>query len=303
MNDNILDYMVKPADKYIFLRDVLISHMQVSHSLLIKLKLQHKIMVNGQVTYTNYRLHAGDLVTVNITLDEQNHIVPEDIPLDIIYEDSDLLVINKPPGLAVHPSKGILKGTLANAVTHYWLQQGKSLLFRPINRLDKDTSGLILIGKSQYAHQAIFRQQKQGTIRRTYLAVVEGIIHEDYGCINQPIAHIDPRFCTRTVDLSGKPAVTNYVVLKRFKGLTLLSLTLDTGRTHQIRVHLSQSGYPICGDALYGKPSPFIGRQALHAYQLTFQQPRTGTTLQFEAALPLDIAKLLESLRLNSGTS
>ena len=298
MNDNILDYVVKPADKYIFLRDVLISHMQVSHSLLIKLKLQHKIMVNDQVTYTNYRLQAGDLVTVDITLDEQNHIVPEDIPLDIVYEDPDLLVINKPPGLAVHPSKGILEGTLANAVTHYWVQQGKSLLFRPINRLDKDTSGLILIGKSQYAHPAIFRQQKQGSIRRTYLAVVKGIIHEDSGYINQPIAHIDPHCCVRTVDLSGKPAVTNYIVLKRFRDFTLLSLTLETGRTHQIRVHLSQSGFPIMGDVLYGKPSPFIGRQALHAFRLVFQQPRTGKNLQFEATLPLDIAKLLESLQM-----
>ncbi|PKM78017.1 MAG: RluA family pseudouridine synthase [Firmicutes bacterium HGW-Firmicutes-15] len=296
MNDNVLLYVVKAADKYIYLRDVLISQMQVSHSLLIKLKLQHKIMVNGQVTYTNYRLQEGDLVTADISLDEQNHIIPEDIPLDIVYEDPDLLAINKPPGLAVHPSKGIFEGTLANAVTYYWIKQGKSLLFRPINRLDKDTSGLILIGKSQFAHQAIFRQQKLGTIRRTYLAVVKGIIDEDSGCINKPIAHIYPNSCARTIDLSGKPAVTNYTVLKRFRDFTLLSLTLDTGRTHQIRVHLSQSGYPICGDTLYGQPSSLISRQALHAFQLTFQQPRTGTTLQFEAALPLDIAKLLESL-------
>jgi RluA family pseudouridine synthase len=295
MNYNFLHYVVKSADKYIYLRDVLISQMQVSHSLLTKLKLQHKIMVNGQVTFTDYRLQEGDLVTVDINLAEQSHIMPEDIPLEIVYEDPDLLVVNKPPGMAVHPSKGILGGTLANAVTHYWAQQGKSLLFRPINRLDKDTSGLILIGKSQYAHQAIFRQQQSGTIHRTYLAVVEGIIREESGCINQPIARLDPHHCARTVDESGKPAVTNYIVLKRFPGFTLVSLTLETGRTHQIRVHLSQSGYPICGDTLYGKPSSLINRQALHAFQLSLQLPRTGTNVNFEAALPLDIAKLLES--------
>lgn len=296
MNDDTLDYIVTIGDKHTFLRDVLVSQMQVSHALLTKLKSQHKIMVNGQVTYTNYRLKAGDIVTVNISLDEQNQIAPEYIPLDIVYEDPDLMVINKPAGLAVHPSKGIWGGTLANAVAYYWVQQGKSLLFRPINRLDKDTSGLIVIGKSKFAHQAIFRQQQRGTINRTYLAIVHGVIQDDSGCINQPIAHNDPSGPARTVDLSGKPAITNFTVLKRFEDNTLLSLTLETGRTHQIRVHLSQSGYPICGDTLYGNPSSLIQRQALHAYQLTFQQPRTGITLNLEAALPLDFASLLESL-------
>jgi len=296
MDGNILTYIVKPEDNFVFLREVLKSHMQLSHSLLTKLKLQNKIKVNGQVTLTNYRLQAGDEVTVDIDLEEQNTITPENMPLAVVYEDLDFLVINKPPGLAVHPVKGIHGGTLANAVTYYWMQQGKFILFRPINRLDKNTSGLILIGKSQYAHQAVFRQQKQRTISRKYQAVVEGVIPEDSGCINMPIAHIDPRCCARAVDPSGKPALTSFTVLKRYKDFTLLSLTLGTGRTHPIRVHLSQSGYPICGDALYGSTSPLITRQALHAGHLSFQQPRTGSSLQFEAPLPLDILKLLENL-------
>ncbi len=296
MDDNKLYYLVKVGDKYTFLRDVLVSHMQVSHALLTKLKQQNKIMVNGQVTYTNYRLSAGDKVTVDISLNEQNHIMPENIPLEIIYEDPDLMVINKPPGLAVHPSKGISGGTLANAVAYYWAGQGQSRLFRPINRLDKDTSGLILIGKSKFAHQAVFRQQQRGTIRRTYLAIVHGIIPADTGCINQPIAHLDPGTPVRTVDFSGQPAATNFMVLKRFGDYTMLSLTLDTGRTHQIRVHFSEAGHPICGDTLYGQPSSMIDRQALHAYQLRFEQPRTGQALNFEAALPLDIVNLIESL-------
>ncbi len=297
MTDNILDYTVNPGDKYIYLREVLISQMQLSHSLLTKLKLQQKIKVNGQVTFTNYKLHTGDMVTVSLDLEENNCIEPQFIPLDIVFEDEDFLLINKPPGMAVHPVKGITGGTLANAVTHYWTQQGKSNLFRPINRLDKDTSGLILIGQSQYAHQAIFRQLKTGTIKRHYQALVEGVLQEETGCIKLPIAQLDYRSCDRTVDISGKHALTHYTVLKRYKGYTLLSLTLGTGRTHQIRVHLSQSGYPICGDTRYGNSSPLINRQALHAGQLVFKLPRSGTGVEFEAKLPLDFVRLLESLK------
>jgi len=297
MSDNILDYAVNPSDKYIYLREVLISHMQLSHSLLTKLKLQQKIKVNGQVTFANYKLQAGDLITVNLDLEENNSIEPQNIPLDIVFEDKNFLLINKPPGLAVHPVKGIPGGTLANAVTHYWMQRGKSNLFRPINRLDRDTSGLILIGQSQYAHQAIFRQMKTGTIKRHYQALVEGVLPEETGCINLPIARLNPRCCKRIVDTSGKYALTHYTVLKRYEGYTLLSLSLGTGRTHQIRVHLSQLGYPICGDTRYGNLSPLINRQALHAGQLVFRLPRSGTTVEFEAKLPLDMVRLLENLK------
>ncbi len=303
MDDNILFYIVDPADNYVYLRDVMKNHLKLSHSLLTKLKQQNKIQVNGQVCLTNYQLQAGDEVTVDIDLEEENTIEPEYIPLDVVYEDQDLLVINKPAGLAVHPVKGISGGTLANAVTCYWAGQGLTTLFRPINRLDKNTSGLILIGKSQYAHQAMYRQQKAGTISRVYQALVEGVVPEDRGCINLPIAHLDPRLCARVVDESGKPALTNYQVLKRYEGFTLLSLTLGTGRTHQIRVHLSQSGYPICGDTLYGTPSPLINRQALHAGLLTLDQPRTGTRLQFEVPLPADMVKSLACLGDNSKPS
>jgi len=197
----------------------------------------------------------------------------------------------------VHPVKDISEGTLANAVVHYWVKQGKSILFRPINRLDKETSGLILIGKSQYAHQAVFRQQKQETISRSYLALVEGMIPEDSGCINLPVAREDLHLSKRIVDPAGKPAVTNFIVLKRYEGYTLLSLTLGTGRTHQIRVYLSYSGYPICGDTMYGNQSNLISRQALHAGQLTLKQPRTETLLQLNAELPIDMVRLFKNLK------
>lgn len=297
MKDNILSYTVNPEDNYVYLRDVMKIHLKLSHSLLTKLKQQNKIRVNDQITLTNYRLQAGDRVTVDIDLEEENKIEAENIPLHIVYEDRDLLVINKPAGLAVHPVKGITGGTVANAVSYYWRQQGKSNLFRPINRLDKNTSGLMLIAKSQFAHQAVYRQQQQGIISRRYIALAEGRVTPDQDIIDLPIAHPDPRLCTRTVAPSGKPAVTSYQVLTRFKEHTLLSLNLGTGRTHQIRVHLSQLGHPICGDTLYGRPSSLINRQALHAGRLSLLQPRSGAQLQLEIPLPQDMLGAIEYLK------
>lgn len=293
-DDNRLVYMVDPADNYIYLREVLTNHLQLSHSLQVRLKAQNGIKVNGRVTRTNYRLQPGDIVTIDIDLEEQSEIRPIYSPLDIIYEDPDCLVINKPPGMAVHSQRGGPEITLANAVTYYWAEQGKTLLFRPVNRLDKDTSGLLLVGQSQYAHQAMFRQQKAGTITRRYLAVVEGIVSRDHGSIDLPIAQLDPELRPRTVDSSGKRAITHFNVLQRLNGFTLLSLTLGTGRTHQIRVHLSHLGHPICGDTLYGHLSPLINRQALHAGELSFNQPRTGQTLCLVAPLPRDMACVVE---------
>ncbi|MGE5381634.1 MAG: RluA family pseudouridine synthase, partial [Methylocystaceae bacterium] len=197
MDNNELVYVVKSDDQYVFLRDVVKKEMHLSRALIINLKQQKKIMVNGAVTLTNYRLKPGDVVSVDLALDEESTVEPENIPLDIVYEDQDFLLINKPPRLAVHPSKGLGSGTLANAVVHYWQAQGRSLRFRPINRLDRDTSGLILIGKSQYAHQAIAYQQKKGIIHREYQAVVEGVMADDQGCIDLPIARKDPELRER----------------------------------------------------------------------------------------------------------
>ncbi|MGE5418412.1 MAG: RluA family pseudouridine synthase [Acidobacteriota bacterium] len=293
---NQLIYIVESTEKHPFLRDVLRSEMNFSRALLSKLKQQRKIKVNGQPTLANYRLQVGDVVTVELELDEKNYIIPHQLPLDIVYEDIDFIVINKPAGVAVHPSRGRAVGTLANAVTYYYEQQGRSALFRPINRLDKDTSGLILIGKNKFAHQAIFQQQKQGAVKREYRAVVEGIVVKDMGRIDAPIALKDPDLRDRIVDETGQPAVTNFTVKKRFSAHTMLELVLETGRTHQIRVHLAHIGHPIVGDTLYGQPSPLIERQALHAFRLTFTQPKTGQLLTFEAPLPDDMVKLITSL-------
>lgn len=298
MDKNVITYVVDADDNLVYLRDVFRKKLPLSHALLAKLKVQEKISVNGQIARTNYRLQPGDVVTVDLNLEESSHITPQNIPVEIIYEDADILVVNKPPGLAVHPVKNRLEGTLANALTYYWLQQGESRLFRPINRLDKGTSGLILIGKSQYAHQAMFRQQKQRLIKRSYQALVEGEFKEDRGTIDLPIGHADPgsNACRRVDPVAGKPAITHYQVIKRYQNYTLLSLHLETGRTHQIRVHLSYLGYPICGDSLYGSKSSLLSHQALHAGHISFLQPRSLEPLEFQVKPPADMQHLLETL-------
>lgn len=293
----MLIYVVNPEDHLIYLRDVFKKKLPVSHALLARLKAQEKICVNGRVAHTNYRLQPGDRITVDLNLEETSNILPQNIPIDIIYQDDDIMVINKPAGMAMHPIKEKETDTLANAVTYYWSQRGESRLFRPINRLDKGTSGLVLVGKSKYAHQALFKQQKQGQVQRRYLAVVEGLVEEDQGCIDLPIGLAEPGSpFFRRVASDGKTAITHFSVIQRYSQATLLSLRLETGRTHQIRVHMSHLGHPICGDTMYGQPSPHIARQALHAGWISFLQPRTLNRLQFEVPLPADMQDLLTNL-------
>ncbi len=296
MNNTPLTYTAGAQDENTFLRDLLASKLLLSHSLVVHLKHQNKIQVNGQLVHTNYRLQAGDLVTINIDLIEENNIIPESIPLNIVYEDEDFVVVNKPAGMSIHPSRLGGTGTLANAVTYYWQGLGRNTLFRPINRLDKDTSGLVLIGKSQFAHQGIFNQLKQHIIDRRYIALVERSMTRDNGHINQPIARLDDNKRQRTVHPTGQSATTHYQVLDRYPDHTLLSLKLETGRTHQIRVHLSHIGHPISGDLLYGSASPLIKRQALHADRIRFTHPRSGKEVIIDIPLAIDIQTALDYL-------
>ncbi|HWS29670.1 MAG TPA: RluA family pseudouridine synthase [Clostridia bacterium] len=297
MEENLLTYVVDPNDHLIYLRDVFKQKLPLSHALLARLKAQEKIHVNGEFAHTNYRLQPGDRVTVDLNLNETNPIQPQNLPLDIVYQDADVMVINKPAGMAIHPVKEKTRDTLANAVTYYWLQQGESQLFRPVNRLDKGTSGLVLVAKSKFAHQAMYKQQRQSLVHRCYLAVVEGIMREEQGCVDLPIGRSQPGSSVfRIVDDDGKPAVTNFTVLKRYGDKTLVSLQLLTGRTHQIRVHMSHIGHPVCGDVIYGCASSLIERQALHAGWTSFLQPRTQIRMAFEVPLPPDMQQLIARL-------
>ena len=286
-----LTYLADSTDQNTFLRDLLAAKFSLSHSLTVKLKRQHKIKVNGCVCRTNYLVQAGDLVTIDLEFQEEkeNQIIPEAWPIDIIYKDADFLVVNKPAGMAIYPAKRNGRGTLANAVTHYWQQAGQKTRFRPINRLDKDTSGLILIGNSQFAHQSLFEQLKEHRLKRYYLALVEGVLAEDAGLIDQPIALERAEGRKRMIHPDGQKAVTHYQVLARAANCTWLFLRLETGRTHQIRVHLSSLGHPICGDVLYGSTSTELSRQALHAGILRFVHPRTKAEVTLYAPLPADL--------------
>jgi 23S rRNA pseudouridine1911/1915/1917 synthase len=296
MNNTQLIYTASTLDHDNFLRDILSDKLLLSHSLVVRLKQQHKIKVNGSAAHTNYQIKAGDIVTVDIDLTEENRIVPESISLDIVYEDMDFLAINKPAGMSTHPSRLGGTGTLANAVTYYWRGLEKNALFRPINRLDRDTSGLMLIANNQFAHQGIFKQMKNRNIERRYIALVEGEMAIDYDRIDQPIFRPDDKKRRRIVHPGGHPAVTYYQVLNKFRGHTLLSLKLETGRTHQIRVHLGFLGHPVCGDLLYGYASPLIDRQALHANQLCFKHPRSGQEIVLEVPLAADIQAAVDHL-------
>jgi len=296
LNNTQLSYTAGVQDENTFLRDLLASKLFLSYSLVVNLKHQNKIQVNGQLVHTNYRIQAGDSVTIDIDLIEESNIIPESIPLDIVYEDEDFVVVNKPAGMSTHPSHLGGTGTLANAVTFYWQGLGRNILFRPINRLDKDTSGLVLIGKSQFAHQGIFNQLKQHTIDRRYVALVERSMAKDNGYIDQPIARLDDNKRQRIVHPTGQSATTHYQVLDKYPDHTLLSLKLETGRTHQIRVHLSFIGHPVCGDLLYGFASPLIKRQALHADRIRFTHPRSGKEVTLDIPLAEDIQTAVDYL-------
>ncbi len=249
------------------------------------------VLVNSRRMRSSYRVRPGDQIEMNVPPPKEITLCPEPIPLDIVYEDEDLLVVNKPPGLVVHPAPGHQGGTLVNALLNHCPNlPGIGGYLRPgiVHRLDKDTSGLLLVSKTDLAHQRLAAQLKARKIKRKYLALVHGEAKEEEGLIDAPLGR-DPKNRKKiAVVPHGKEARTFYRVKKRFPGYTLLEVELETGRTHQIRVHLAYAGYPVAGDPVYGFRRNLLNLpgQALHAYRLSFTHPRTGEFLSFEAPLP-----------------
>lgn len=259
------------------------------------------ITVNGKKEKANYRCQAGDLVEIEVPEPELPDIEPEDLHLDIYYEDADVLVVNKPKGMVVHPSNGHFTGTLVNGLMYHCKDlSGINGVLRPgiVHRIDKDTSGLLMVAKNDYAHEKLAAQLSEKTVTRKYFALVHGNIPHEAGTIDAPIGR-DPADRQRmaVVD-NGKDAVTHFHVLERFDRYTFIECRLETGRTHQIRVHMKYIGHPLAGDPKYGpKKTIDFGGQALHAGVLGFCHPRTGETLTFEAPLPDDFAHLLNTMR------
>lgn len=261
------------------------------------------ITVNGEITRSNYKVKENDEISIIVPEPEELDVLAEDIPIEIVYQDDDVLVVNKPQGMVVHPSAGHQHGTLVNALL-YHIKDLSSIngIIRPgiVHRIDKDTSGLLMVAKNDQAHIALAEQLKDKTSLRKYVALVHGEISHDKGEINAPIGRSKNDRKMQAVIEGGKPAVTHFEVLERFEGYTLVQLQLETGRTHQIRVHMKYIGFPVAGDPLYGPRKTLKGNgQFLHAEILGFKHPTTGQMMVFEAPLPDLFEKTLEDLRNN----
>lgn len=260
-----------------------------------------QVSVAEQPIKANYKVSKGDQILIRIPEPEELELLPEDLHLDIVYEDEDVVVVNKPQGMVVHPSAGHSHGTLVNGLLH----QIKNLstindVVRPgiVHRIDKDTSGLLMVAKNDQAHEALAKQLKDKTSLRKYVALVHGEIPHEKGRIEAPIGRSKVDRKLQAVIEGGKEAVTHFEVLERFTGFTLIELQLETGRTHQIRVHMQYIGYPVAGDPLYGPKKTIKGNgQFLHAKLLGFTHPKTGESLVFEAPLPEIFQKTLQQLR------
>ncbi|MDI6605043.1 MAG: RluA family pseudouridine synthase [Thermoanaerobacteraceae bacterium] len=281
----------------------LASEMDYTRSYIKKLILEGLVLVNDDTVKPNYKLKENDKITVNIPEAEKIDIEPENIPLDILYEDEDIIVINKPQGMVVHPAPGNYSGTLVNALLYHCKNlSGINGVLRPgiVHRLDKDTSGVMVVAKNDKAHLSLVNQIKDRKVLKKYVAVVEGVIKEDEGYVEAPIGrhHADRKKMAVVED--GRYALTLYKVLKRFKNNTYVEAVIKTGRTHQIRVHMAYIGHPIVGDAVYGyKKQKFnLKGQALHARLLGIIHPAKNEYMEFEAPLPEYFVKLIEKIRL-----
>ena len=284
-----ITYEVKSEKKLI---NALREDMDLSSRIIRKLKREKKVSVNNIVISFNANLRVGDLIVANLPK-EENIFNPEDISIDVRYSDEHFLVINKQPFLVVHPTKGHPFGTIANGLAKYMLDQGDEYKIRFANRLDRDTSGLMIVCKSGFGHKIISDQMINNTIVKEYDAIVSGIVRNDEDTINEPIGRAYEDSVHRVVREDGAVCITHYKVLKRFSDRTWLRIRIETGRTHQIRVHMKHLGHSIMGDELYGGNHDEINRQALHACHVVFKDIN-GQVVDVQAEMPEDMKKLME---------
>lgn len=277
----------------------LAEELDLSRSKVQKLIKQKLVTVNSKVVNNNYNVKLGDTIIVNDDLNYDISIEAEDIPLDIVYEDDDLLVINKASGMVVHPAPGHYSGTLVNALLYKFnLSNGDSERPGIVHRLDKDTSGLMLVAKNDKTHEALSKMIANKEVERHYLAIVDGVIKHDTGTIDAPIGR-DPnnRQKMAVTDVNGKDSITHFKVLETFSNHTLVECILETGRTHQIRVHMAYIGYPVFNDPMYGRGKSTEFGQMLHSKSIRFKHPTTGKELSFEVEPPKEFMDKIEQLR------
>ena len=259
-------------------------------------RMPKSILVNGVHYYMRQELSTGDHLQVRICETQNSEkIPPTKLALDIIYEDEDLLVLNKPAGMPIHPSLNNYTNSIANALAYYFQSQGKPFIFRCCNRLDRDTSGLTIVSKHLVSGSILSDMTKYREVHREYLAIARGSVTPSEGTIQAPLGRKDGTIIERTVDWEhGEDAVTHYKVVKEANGHSLVSLRLETGRTHQIRIHMKYLGYPLIGDYLYNPDMEYMTRQALHSHHMEFTHPITGEHMSFTAPLPEDMARVMQ---------
>ena len=259
-------------------------------------RMPKSILVNGVHYYMRQELSTGDYLQVRICETQNSEkIPPTKLPLDIVYEDEDLLVLNKPAGMPIHPSLNNYTNSIANALAYYFQSQGKPFIFRCCNRLDRDTSGLTIVSKHLVSGSILSDMTKYREVHREYLAIARGSVTPSEGTIQAPLGRKEGTIIERTVDWEhGEDAVTHYKVVKEANGHSLVSLRLETGRTHQIRIHMKYLGYPLIGDYLYNPDMEYMTRQALHSHHMEFTHPITGEHMSFTAPLPEDMVRVMQ---------
>ena len=281
----------------ISINQVLSENLDISTRLKNRLIKNKLVLLNGSFVDTRTIVYSGDVITVVLNYEEDNsNIVPKEMDLDIIYEDSHLLAINKPAGIAVHPSILHYNDSLANGIRYYFDKIGLKKKIRAVNRIDLNTSGIVLFAKNEYIQECLIKQMASGIFKKSYLCVANGIFTNKNGVINAPIARKDNSIIERFISPHGQVAITHFKVLKEFTNYSLVECNLETGRTHQIRVHLSHIGHPLLGDDLYNSNSDkmnLINRQALHSYKMEFIHPMNKNKVVLEANLPHDLKKIL----------
>lgn len=288
-----LKYIVE-SNKF-SINQILQNELNISSRLLYKLIKNARILLNNSTCDSRNFANIGDVLTLDFNYEEDNsNIVPTQMNLDIIYEDEWFLIVNKPAGIAVHPSILHYSDSLCNGIRFYFDSIVLKKKIRPVNRLDLNTSGLVVFAKCEYIQECLISQMKNNLFKKEYLAFCEGIFENKSGTIDLPIARKDNSIIERCVSKNGQPSITHYEVLKEFNNYSLVKCILETGRTHQIRVHMSAISHPLIGDSLYGSIYDFIDRQALHCYKLHFVHPITKMFMNFCGEIPLDLKKLEE---------
>lgn len=291
-----LQYTVLPKDNEKEIKHILKQELQISQRLLIKLKQNKKIYLNGNEVPVNTRASVNDLIEVIIDFEETNeNIIPQNLNVEIIYNDPYMIAFNKPSGMVVHPTCYHHENTLSNHLKYILEKENLKVLVRPVIRIDRDTTGIVLFAKNEYIQECLVRQMNSGDFIKEYLGVVEGNLESDSGVIDFKIARAPNSIILREVSEKGETAITEYTVLKKYEEYTLVKFKLLTGRTHQIRVHTKAIGHPLLGDGLYnGNNTNLIDRQALHSYLLKFIHPISKEMVSIVADIPQDLKELLK---------